>query len=79
MIASQAQKVLAGYERIPIRFVEVDLFETIQLAQELNLYAYDAYLVLCAREQKCKLISLDKGLLSAAQKAGVDVVEVEGT
>jgi predicted nucleic acid-binding protein len=74
--AAQAKVVLKNYERIPIRFVEIGLAETIEIAAQQNIYAYDAYLIACARQQRCRLISLDKALLRAAEGAGVDVLEV---
>jgi hypothetical protein len=33
------------YYRIPMRFVHVELDESLRLAAELNVYAYDAYLI----------------------------------
>jgi len=74
--AAQAKSVLKNYERIPIRFVEVGLAEAIEVAVEQSMYAYDAYMIVCARQQRCRLISLDKALLKAAEGAGVDVLEV---
>ena len=74
--AAQAGDVLKNYERIPIRFVEVSLPAAIDVAASQNIYAYDAYLIVCAREQRCRLISLDRGLLKAAVDTGVGVLEV---
>jgi len=73
---AQAREVLKNYERIPIRFVEVNLPDAVEVAADQNIYAYDAYLIVCARQQRCRLISLDKGLLKAAIDAGVGVLEV---
>lgn len=72
----QATGVLKNYERIPIRFVEVSLPESIQISAERKIYAYDAYLIACARDQRCRLISLDQALLQAAKDSGVQTVEV---
>jgi predicted nucleic acid-binding protein len=72
----QATAVLKNYERVPIRFVEVSLPESIQISAERRIYAYDVYLIACARDQKCRLISLDKALLQAATDSGVQTVEV---
>jgi predicted nucleic acid-binding protein len=46
------------------------------IAYEHELYAYDAYIIACARESRCALISLDKNLMNAARKAHVSIVEV---
>ncbi len=68
--------VIRAYEKIPIRFIEVDLQGSLEIAASHDLYAYDAYVIACARENRCKLISLDKGLLRAARAAGVGLLEV---
>jgi predicted nucleic acid-binding protein len=72
----QAFSALSAYEKIPLRHVEVSMMEAVRIASELNIYAYDAYLIECAFSQRISLLSLDKGLLTAAKKWGVSVVEV---
>jgi len=68
--------VMRAYEQIPIRFVDINLEAALEIAAAHDLYAYDAYILACARENRCSLISLDKGLLHAARAAGVDFWEV---
>jgi predicted nucleic acid-binding protein len=72
----QAISALSAYEKIPLRHVEVSMMEAVRIASELNIYAYDAYLIECAFSQRISLLSLDKGLLTAARNWGVSVVEV---
>ena len=72
----QAMSVLAAYEQIPIRLVDVSVRDAVTIAAELNIYAYDAYFIACARDQRIGLLSLDKGQLAAARQAGVSPVEV---
>ena len=72
----QAEGVLRHYEKIPIRFVDVSLFESIRISSERKIYAYDAYLIACALDQRCRLISLDKALLQAARDSGSQTIEV---
>ena len=74
--AVQAMKALDAYEKIPIRFMETSLHEAVTIAAKQGLYAYDAYLVACAKDQRCSLITLDKALSKAAKDVGVAVVEV---
>lgn len=76
IILDQAFKVIKLYEMIPIRFVDTDLHETIAIAGKYSLYAYDAYLIVCALHQRCSMMSLDAALIQTARKAGVTVVEV---
>ena len=72
----QAESVLKNYDKIPIRFVEVSLHESIRISAERKIYAYDAFLIACARDQRCRLISLDRALLQASVDSGIQVVEV---
>lgn len=73
----QVRRALAAYAEIPVRFVDVDLMETIKLAHELRIYAYDAYVLACAQAQRAPLLALDSGLLRAAGRLGIDVVEFQ--
>lgn len=72
-----ALKAIAIYKQIPIRFVEVELEESLRIASRLNIYAYDAYLIRCAQKHKAPLLSLDKSLLSSAEQLNVRVIEVK--
>jgi len=54
---------------------KIHLQGSLEIAASHDLYAYDAYVIACARENRCKLISLDKGLLHAARAAGVGLLE----
>ena len=71
-----AVKALAVYKQIPIRFVEVELEESLRIAGQLNIYAYDAYLLRCTQKQKAPLLSLDKALLTVAKQMKLQVIEV---
>ena len=73
---AEVQAALAAYARIPIRLVEVELGVALELADRLGLYAYDAYLMACARQHGAPLLTLDPRLGRAAHEAGVRVLEV---
>lgn len=74
---SEAEKAVEIYQQIPIRFVEIELKEALGLAKQLNIYAYDAYLIRCAQKYKAPLISLDQALLRHATQANVRTIEVK--
>jgi predicted nucleic acid-binding protein len=74
----QALQAIAVYDCIPIRFTEVELDESLKIAAELNIYAYDAYLIRCALKYNAPLLSLDKNLIRVAQFKGAQVIEVDG-
>lgn len=71
-----ACEALEVYQTIPIRFISVELKEALRLAGQLQLYAYDAYLIACARRQRAPLLTLDHGLRTGAALAGVTVLEL---
>jgi predicted nucleic acid-binding protein len=72
----QIASVLEAYNRIAVRFVDVNLILSLQTAANYDLHAYDAYVIACAQLNRCSLISLDGALCKAAQKARVNVLEV---
>jgi len=72
----QAIQAVKLYQQIPIRFVDVELEETLRIADALGIYAYDAYLIRCALKYRAPLISLDRNLVHAAKEVKVKVMEV---
>jgi len=72
----QALKAIDIYLEIPARFVEVELANSLELANELGIYAYDAYLLRCAEKYRLPLLTLDKRLVQAAKDKGISVLEV---
>ena len=73
---SEASAALLAYDDIPVRFVGVQLSDALAVADELAIYAYDAYVLVCARSQRCSMLSLDRSLVEAARRLGLDVLEV---
>jgi predicted nucleic acid-binding protein len=72
----QVQQALTMYQQIPLRFLEIDLSQALEIADQYQLYAYDAYLLVCALQQQAPLLTLDRGLRHVARLAQVTVMEV---
>lgn len=72
-----AIKALTAYEMVPIRFIDIDLVQALRLSQQLNVYAYDAYILACAVNQHAPMLTLDRGLREKARDLKLDVLEVE--
>ncbi len=72
----KALAAIVSYSEIPIRFSDIELETALELSAELNIFAYDAYIIGCALKHKYPILSLDKGLEDAARKAGAAVKEV---
>ncbi len=72
----QAFQAIDIYLEIPVRFVEVELSNSIELAGEIGLYGYDTYLLRCAEKFRLPLLTLDKRLFQVAKGKGISVLEV---
>ncbi len=75
---AQAEAALSSYHQIPVRLPEVGLVESVALAERQGIYAYDAYVIECARRYKTPLLSLDRHQREVARDEGVEVIEVSG-
>jgi predicted nucleic acid-binding protein len=74
--SDQIGTILEAYNRIPVRFVDIGLEASMRLAAAFDLHAYDAYIITCALENRCSLISLDKSLCKKAMDVNISVLEV---
>lgn len=72
----QALEALQIYKQIPIRHTEVELEDTLRIADKYEIYAYDAYLIRCAIKYNAALITLDKKFAQVAKEMNVEVAEV---
>jgi predicted nucleic acid-binding protein len=72
----QAILALQIYKTIPIRFVEVDLEQALEISAELQIYAYDAYLLQCALKYQLPMFTLDHILVDSAVRKGVRILKV---
>ncbi len=73
----QVKTAIEIYRQIEMNLLEIELTQAIELASERNIYAYDAYVLACAINENCLLLSLDSGLIRAAKSIGIEVLEVE--
>ena len=71
---AQAQRAVTAYAAIAIRFVDVDLARSVDLAAEHRIYAYDAYLLTCALHHRAPLLTLDAALSRTATSIGIDLL-----
>ncbi|MDA1349019.1 MAG: type II toxin-antitoxin system VapC family toxin [Chloroflexi bacterium] len=74
---AQGELALVSYRQIPVRLPAVDLEPCIRLAERYSIYAYDAYVIECARRYQSPLISLDRRQCEVARSEGIETVEVE--
>lgn len=76
----EALTALREYKNVPIRTLSTDQAEAITIADEEDIYAYDAYMLTCAHRHSAPLLSLDLPLRSTARRRGLALRprEVEG-
>lgn len=49
----------------------------VELSHRLNIYAYDAYIIGCAMNQRASILSLDSALQELASSLNIEVIEVK--
>ncbi len=72
----EALTLLDSYAAIPIRLIDLTLKQAVELSAKLNVYAYDAYVIACAVNQRAPILTLDGGLRMRARELNLDVLEV---
>lgn len=73
---AQAQAMLEAYATIPIRFTEIPLSRAVELSAKLGIYAYDAYVIVCAEQYRVPLITLDLAMAARARELRLEVPEI---
>lgn len=72
----QARTALGAYQGIPVRLADIDLEDALVLAMSHKIYAYDAFVIECARRYRTPLLSLDRRQVAIAGEEGVDVIPI---
>jgi len=60
---------------IPVRLVSTDIQKALTLAIQFNIYAYDAYFLLCAKSLTYPLFTFDKRMKQVANKLNIKLLE----
>jgi predicted nucleic acid-binding protein len=53
------------------------LKQAVELSARLNVFAYDAYVIACAVNQRAPILTLDRALIERARELKLDVLEVD--
>jgi predicted nucleic acid-binding protein len=72
-----ALRMVDAYAGIPIRLMDMALRQAVELSRQLNIYAYDAYVIGCAVNQRAPILTLDSVLKERARSLNLDVIEVK--
>ena len=63
-------------QQIPVDLRSVNIRDALKIASQFNIYAYNAYFLVCAISLRCPLITLDRRMIEVAQSLGIQVMEV---
>ena len=72
----QAFQVIEQFSEVPVRRTPLRIVESLKISDEYSLYAYDAYMLDCARQYRSPIMSLDSGLLNVAKELNIEIIEV---
>lgn len=75
--ALQAQEALTSFQRIPVRLAEIQLEKALEMATSHRIFAYDAFVLECARRYRTPLLSLDQRQLAVALIEEIEVLPIE--
>ncbi len=73
---NEAKKVWDICMDIPLQYVDVDPVRSLEISFEGDLYAYDAYMIVCCLERKAPLLTLDQVLSKKAEFFNVSMEAV---
>ena len=63
-------------QKIPVDLRSVDIREALKIASRFNMYAYDAYFLMCAISLHSPLITLDRRMIEVAESLDIQTMEV---
>ncbi len=63
-------------QQIPVNLRSVNIRKALKIASQFNIYAYDAYFLVCAISLHSPLITLDRRMIEVAQSLGIHIIEV---
>ena len=64
-------------QQIPVELRRIDIREALKIASKFNIYAYDAYFIVCALSLRTPLLSLDRRMVEVAKELNIKIIEVK--
>ena len=68
IIYREAMEAYRMYQEIPLEIMSIDMGDALKISHDFGIYAYDAYMLACALENKAALLTLDHRLSETATK-----------
>ncbi len=73
----EAKLAFKIFNAIKIEFQSIDMIKAIEIASKYSIYAYDAYILECAKRNRYPILTLDKRLNGIAAKMSIQCLEVK--
>lgn len=73
---SKAKDIIKQFEMIPIRRTEIRIQDSLEIASNYNLYAYDCYFLDCSLQYRSPLLSLDSKMVEIAKQLKIETLEI---
>ncbi|MFT5143063.1 MAG: putative nucleic acid-binding protein [Thalassolituus oleivorans] len=73
---TQVERAAKAYRAIPVRLAGIEMERALQIAVSHGIYAYDGFVIECARRYRAPLLTLDAQQARVAALVGVTVIEV---
>ncbi|WP_234570546.1 type II toxin-antitoxin system VapC family toxin [Rhodohalobacter sp. 614A] len=73
---TKTKQIINQFDLVPIRRTPIRLNEALKLSKEFNIYAYDGYVLDCAKQYRTPLLSLDRRMVDVAKELNITVLEV---
>ncbi len=73
----EATLAIETFDNIPIRMAQIDLVPAVELSNRHKIYAYDAFVIECARKYRTPLLSLNRAQCRTAKSEGVEIMEIK--
>jgi predicted nucleic acid-binding protein len=70
-----AVAVYNSYQEIPMEIMNIDMENALEISHDFGIYAYDAYMLTCALENKSTLLTLDRHLAEIATKLRIKTLK----
>jgi len=75
LLASEAVSAWDAIQHIPVVLRRINIVAALRIATQHNIYAYDAYFLECALNQRSPLLTLDRQMREIATKIGIQIME----
>jgi predicted nucleic acid-binding protein len=74
---AEANRAIKDFMVMDIRLTDIDLVEAMGISNQFGIFAYDAYVLDCAKMNKTPILSLDHAMVGIAREMGISVIDLE--